>query len=240
MNKLLTGLCFLLAGHAMSQKFNITKVELSGGKINLYYDLIDTIAARNYTINLFSSNDNFVTPLTKAEGDLGLEVKPGGNRKIVWNALDELGPQFDGKVSLEVRGRVYIPFIRLDGLQKTFKRGVGNEITWTGGTQQNILNFDVYKGNDKITSFPNIANVGHSSLMLPLSIKPGSGYRFKITDTKNKDQVVYSQPFAVKRKIPLLVKAIPVVLIGGAAYLIASGNKGPANIPDPALPDTIN
>ena len=126
---------------------------------------------------------------------------------------------------------------RQAGLNKTFKRLRPTEITWTGGTQQNILNFDLYKGEDKITSFPNIANVGHYTMTIPTTVKPGKGYKFKITDTKNKDQIVYSASFGVTRKIPLILKILPVGLLGAAGYLAASGNKGPSNTPDPLKPD---
>lgn len=240
MNRLVFFLVMISAGTACAQKFSIKRVEVAGDKVNLYYDLVDTIASRSYTINLFSSRDNFITPLAKATGDLGLEIKPGSNKKIVWSAKEELGADFEGKVGLEVRGRLYIPFVRLDGLNKTFKRTRPTEITWSGGTQQNILNFDLYKGDEKITSFPNIANVGHYTLTMPMTVKPGKGYRFKITDSKNKDQIVYSQPFAVKSKIPIYIKAIPVVVVGAGVYFLVSGNKEPKNIPDPASPETIN
>lgn len=227
----------VLVASASAQKFTIKRVEVAGDLVNLYYDLVDTIASRTYTISVFSSRDNYITPLTKVMGDQGLEIRPGGNKKITWNAKEELGPDFEGKVGLEVRGRLYIPFVRLDGLNKTFKRTRPTEITWTGGTQQNILNFDLYKGDEKVTSFPNIANVGHYTLTFPMTVKPGNDYRFKITDSKNKDQIVYSHAFAVRRKIPLAFKVVPVVLIGVGIYFIASGNKGPENIPDPLSPD---
>jgi len=90
-----------------------------------------------------------------------------------------------------VRGRLYIPFIRLDGLNATFRRLVPIEITWTGGTEQNILNFDLYKGDEKIMSFPHIANVGHYKLTIPSSVKPGKNYKLRITDYRNKDQIVF-------------------------------------------------
>ena len=221
----------------MGQQFSIKRLEVAGDKINLYYDLMDTIASRTYTITLFSSHDNFISPVLKASGDIGLDVKPGANKKIVWNVKEELGPDFNGKVGLEVRGRLYIPFIRLDGLNKSFKRLRPTEITWTGGTQQNILNFDLYRGEDKITSFPNLANVGHYTLTMPTTVKPGKGYKFKITDIRNKDQIVYSAPFKVKRKIPLLLKASPIALAGAVAYLIIANQKSPRpNIPDPITP----
>ncbi|HQQ96305.1 MAG TPA: Ser-Thr-rich GPI-anchored membrane family protein [Cyclobacteriaceae bacterium] len=226
----------LLTFSSYSQNFAIRRVEMAGDNINVYYDLVDSVAARTYTVSVFSSQDNFVTALDKVSGDVGLEVRPGRNRKITWRAKEALGGDFTGKVGLEVRGRLYIPFVRLDGLNTTFKRLRPTAITWTGGTQQNILNFDLYRGEEKITSFPNIANVGNYTMTIPSTVKPGSGYRFKITDTKNKDQIVYSPPFAVKRKVSLLLKAVPVALLGGAVFVLTSGNKGPQNIPDPITP----
>src|SRR5678810_102961 len=177
---------------------------LEGDLVNVYYDLLDTTARRTYTVNLFSSRDNYITAMDKVRGDFGLEVKPGANKKISWNTREELGGAFEGEVSLEIRGRVYIPFVRLDGQYTSFKRTRPYEITWTGGTQQNILNFDLYQGDEKITSFPNIANVGHYTLVIPQGVKSGKGYSFKITDSKNKDQIVNTGNFSVKPKYPLV------------------------------------
>lgn len=236
--KRLSFLFFLiLTSQVLAQQFTIKRIEVAGDKINLYYDLLDETAQRFYTVSLYSSRDNYISTLEKVSGDIGLDVKPGGNKKIVWNAMEELGGQFEGKVSLEIRGKVYIPFVRLDGLNKKFKRDKPYEITWTGGTQQNILNFDLYRGEDKITTFPNIANVGHYTMTMPVSIKPGKKYRFKITDTRNKDQIVYTQPFGVSRKIPLAFKVLPVMLLGGGVYSLVSGSKGPSDIPDPIVPE---
>lgn len=226
----------LLTFSSYGQNFTIRRVEMAGDNINLYYDLIDSVAARTYTISVFSSQDNFVTSLEKVTGDVGLEVRPGRSKKITWRAKETLGADFSGKIGLEIRGRLYIPFVRLDGLNTTFKRLRPTEITWTGGTQQNILNFDLYRGEEKITSFPNIANVGNYTMTIPSTVKPGKGYKFKITDSKNKDQIVYSAPFVIKRKIPLLLKAIPIALLGGGAAILSGGSKGPQNIPDPLTP----
>ncbi|HEY5825042.1 MAG TPA: Ser-Thr-rich GPI-anchored membrane family protein [Cyclobacteriaceae bacterium] len=230
----------LLTQQVMSQDFSIQKVEVSGDLVKVYYDLKDTDLSRTYTISLFASKDNFISPLDKVTGDIGLEIKPGGNKVITWNAMSELGNDFDGEIALEVRGRIYIPFVRLDGLQKTIKRGKTNELTWTGGTQQNILNFDLYKGEEKITSFPNIANVGHYTMTLPTSVKTGKGYRFKITDSKNKDQIVYSKEFTVKPKVPLLLKLAPIALVGAAVYFLLPDDKPDPSIKEPVLPDEIN
>ncbi|MEJ0058048.1 MAG: hypothetical protein WDN75_21785 [Bacteroidota bacterium] len=117
-------------------------MEITAESIILHYDLIDTIKARTYTINVYSSKDNYLAPLQKIKGDAGLEVRPGQNRKITWNSKEELGPAFKGDVELEIRGRVYIPFVKFEGFQdqQVIKRGKAKTITWSGGTRQNILN----------------------------------------------------------------------------------------------------
>jgi len=239
MKQLLIIVFAFIAGSSFAQEFNISKVELDAGKVNVYYNLLDTIKSRVYTISLYSSADNFISPLSKITGDAGLEIKPGGNRRITWNIVEEFGRDFEGDVALEVRGRIYVPFIRLDGLQKSFKRGVAHELTWTGGTQQNILNFDLYKGDHKITSFPNIANVGHYTMVLPRSVKSGKDYRFRIVDSRNKDQVVYTGQFHVKPKFPLFLKIAPVALVGAAIYLLAPGSDKDRSIKEPPLADNI-
>lgn len=220
------------------QEFSVKRIESSQGKITIYYDLLDTLG-RGYSINVYASRDNFIAPLEKISGDAGLEIKPGKNKKIVWDAPAELGPKFDGRMSLEVRGRVYIPFVRFEKFEeyKTIKRGKPYDITWTGGNAQNILNFDLYKGDKKITTIPNVANVGRHKITLPTSVKPGKDYRFKISDSKNKDEVVYTGNFAVKRKVPLLLKVLPVVLVGSAISWLVTTNNESERIPDPVNPN---
>jgi hypothetical protein len=233
MRRLLYITAVLVSGYPLiAQDFAIKRVEVAGGDINLYYNLLDSIGHRTYTIALFSSKDNFISPLEKVSGDVDLEVRPGANKKITWHAIEELGPEFEGKVALEVRGRLYIPFVRLDGTYDVIKRLRDYEITWTGGTEQNILNFDLYRNGNKITSFPNIANVGHFTLNLPSDVKPGKNYTFKISDTKNKDQVVNTLPFRVKRKIPLLIKAIPLLAICVAIPLLSNNSTTNQGIPE--------
>jgi len=196
--KIVCLLIFALFGKAYSQNFAIKRVEVSGGLVHIYYDIIDTVADHAYTVNVFSSKDNFISRLGKVTGDLGLEVRPGIDKKISWNVHDELSPAFEGTVSLEVRGSLYIPFIRLESLDKKIRRAQPCQITWRGGTEQNILNFDLYQGDEKITGFPNIANVGYHTFTVPAFVKPGNDYYFKITDIKNKVQIANSTSFAIK------------------------------------------
>lgn len=239
MKNLFVFVLVLVTLKSIAQDFSIKKVEQSADKIFVYYDLLDTVAGHTYTMSLFYSKDNFISALQKVRGDVGLEVRPGANKVIEWSAKEELGADFkEGDISLEVKGRLYIPFIRFDGDYSVFKRGKKYELTWTGGTQQNILNFDLYQDKEKITSFPNIANVGHYTLVIPTSVPPGRNFRFRISDSKNKDQVVNTASFSIVRKVKLVYKVVPPVVIGLAAYLFIQSNQ-PKPLEGPPTPDSI-
>lgn len=223
-----------------AQEFEIKRYELAGDNIIIFYDLIDTVKNRSYTINIYASKDNYLNPLAKISGHAGLEVKPGKNKKLIWNAKEELGTAFAGKVALEIRGRVYVPFVRFVSFEdiESRRRGVPFVVTWNGGTRQNILNFDLYQGNKKVWTQANVANNGNYEFEIPTSVKPGKDFRFKISDSKNKDEIVYTPTFALKRKIPLALKAVPLfalVAVGVIASLNSgtSGEpEGPGDIPD--------
>jgi hypothetical protein len=225
-----------------AQSIEIKGIEFRDSKLVIDYDLLDSLEGRFYSVRVYSSTDGFLNPLTKIMGDEGLEVKPGRDKTIAWAFKEELPPGFDGKVSVEVRGRIFVPFIGVAGINhyKVFKRKRKYNLTWTGGTAQNVLNFDLYNGEKKVHTFPNLANVGHYAFEFPPHIKPGKDYRFRISDTKNKEEVVYTESFRIKRKAPLLLKIIPTLVVGYAAYFfLQSGKKGapPDNgLGDPLLP----
>jgi len=214
-NVLLVGLT-LIPLLVAAQEFKINKVELTPETIILHYDLIDSTENRAYIVNVFSSRDQFIAPLQRVRGDFGIEVRPGLNKRIEWNAKEELGANYEGGFELEVRGRVYIPFITFENLAAglSIKRGVKKKLTWSGGTKQ-YLNFNLYKNEKPVDVFPNVSNTHEYDLVLPMNVKPGKGYYFVVTDSKNKDQVMKSPVFQIKRKIPLALKLAPALIILG-------------------------
>ena len=218
-----------------AQEFAIKMVEMTADQVILHYDLIDTTRNRTYTIYVYSSRDDFLTPLTKLSGDAGLEVKPGLHKKIVWNSKEELGATFEGDIDLEIRGRVYIPFIHLVGFEdaKVRKRKVPFIVKWSGGSRQNILNFQLYKGEKLVHTFPNAPNESQYKITIPTSVKPGKDYYFKISDSKNSEQVVITSKFDVKRKIPLVLKAIPIAGIGVLIYFLTGSDNEPKDLEGP-------
>ena len=59
----------------------------------------------------------------------------------------------------------------------------------------------------------------------------------RISDIKNRDDVVFSQHFQVKRKVPLLLKVMSITLVGSALsfYIINSSGPKPTSIEDQSI-----
>jgi hypothetical protein len=233
MKSLFFSLALLTTIAVNAQEFTIKKLELTSETIILHYDLIDTLKGRTYTVNVYSSKDSYLAPLSKVKGDVGLPVRPGADKKIIWNSKEELGATFKGEIELEVRGKAYIPFVKFEGFQEeqVIKRGKPKTMIWSGGTRQNILNFSIYRGDTYIDVIPNVANTGSYELTIPKSVKPGKGYYFLVSDAKNKDQVMKTDNFIVKRKIPLALQLLPLAIAGGVVTLL--GEKTPDDLEEP-------
>lgn len=229
----------LLAANA--QTVTIKKVELSGDKILVFYDLEDSNSEREFLLNVFASKDNFTAPLQKVNGDIGSEIKPGLNKKVEWRIREEYGG-YKGKLALEIRGKAYMPFIKLQNFNtaESYKRGKQYDVLWKPGNT-NPLQIELFKGDQRIAGDVNLPNDGTYTLNIPSHAKSGSDYRLKITDSKNSEEVIYTNYFKVKPKVPILLKVLPVLAVGGVAALLVGGggdeNKGDSKaIELPPLP----
>jgi hypothetical protein len=229
-----------------AQNVTITDVSLQGADVIITYDLDDPNIDHKYVLNLYSSQDEFVQPLTEVEGDIGIDLSVGGNKRVIWHARDELGGNFDGRISLEIKGRLYIPFVTLNDFDKydKLKRDRPYTITWAAGRGSNVLKWDLYNNRDQlIHTFTNIANVGEYELVVPKDIKPGKDYYMMISDQNNKEDVVRTPTFSVTRKVPLYVNMALIALGVTTSYLVIdamSGGGEPSDeleeLPAPELP----
>jgi hypothetical protein len=225
---------------SQAQKIFIRKIELAQEKIIVTYDLEDSNPNNQYKIALYSSKDKFSAPLTKVKGDVGTEVNPGLGRKIEWNVIEEYGA-YAGSISLELRGIVFIPFVRIKDLESgtKFKRGKTYAVNWRPGNT-NPIHIELYKGSDRVGGELNHPNNGVYSLTIPAKAKSGKDYRLKITDSRKPDEIIYSEYFQVKPKFPLVLKAVPVVAAGVLIATLSggggSGETPKATIPNPGFP----
>lgn len=229
-----------------SQNLDIKSVSMKGNDIIINYDLLDDDLTHKYTLRLYSSQDNFVQPLANVEGDVGIDQSVGGNKQIIWHAKDELGDDFKGDVSLELKGKLYIPFVTLNNFEDitSMKRSRPYNVTWAAGRGSNVLTFDLFNGKNEIVhTYTNIANVGEYQLEIPKDVKPRKNYRFRITDQRNKEDVVFTPYFTIRRKVPLAAKVGLVGLAGSGLFLLSGSQSPDAGgseiplLPDPILPN---
>lgn len=236
-----TALLLLAATSTFAQKVTIKRVELAGEKIIVHYDLEDSNPNNEYQIALYSSQSNFSTALTKVKGDVGTEVKPGADRKIEWSIREELGP-YKGRLSLEVRGKQFVSVAKFTNITTStkMKRGKNHIINWKPGNS-NPINIEFLNGGQQIVAALNQPNNGAYTLFIPKKQSKGKEYIIRITDTRNTQDIAVSKPFMVTPKIPLLVKVLPVLALGGAAAALAGGGGGGTDnggdgIPNPPFP----
>ncbi|GAB3341390.1 hypothetical protein GCM10027429_29660 [Marivirga atlantica] len=241
---ILFSLFFLLTvSNVYSQRVEIDRIFFKNAKVHVQYKLHDDKKDRSYQIQLYGSKDNYISPLKETTGDVGVEIYAGDSKEIIWDPFAEYGDDFNEEIALEIRGRVYIPFVKLDDFNYTsLKRGKLYDLTWTGGSSSNILNIELYKGDNKVALFSNIANVGEYDLIIPKDVQPGKGYRLRISDKSNKDDIVFSDEFKVKRKYPLALQiGAGAVVAGGIYFLITQlggDEAGPANNDIEGAPQT--
>jgi hypothetical protein len=217
----------LFATVATAQKIIIQWVEIAGDKIIVHYDLDDTNAQHEYSINLLSSKDNFASALTKVTGDVGNEIKPGTNKKIIWDITKELG-NYKGDIELEIKAKFYLPFLKLTDFDtnKKYKRGKNYPLVWTSGNMSGQIDIELYNGQNRVHRESNVGNSGKYDFIIPGSVKPGKDYRLKFTNTKNRDDVIYSGTFQIAAKIPMALKIGGLAVVGGAAALLGGGGGG--------------
>ena len=218
-----------------AQEVIISKIQLRERDVIIHYELKDPILERKYSLFLYTSSDNYILPLEKVSGDIGVDIAVGGNKKVVWHAGEEQGESFKGDLAFELKGSVYTPFIYFDGFEdyKEFKRGKPYELVWSGGRGDNILNFELYRGENKVHVFEERPNIGGTSLVIPTKIKAGKNYRLKISDKRNRDEVVFTSEFTIKRKVPLPVKLGVLFAVGvGTGLLVDYFIKDEIPVPD--------
>ena len=89
---ILLALCFsFITCASTAQSISNVKFEQSGKQIAIYYDLSGE-AGSSYGISVYCAQDgsaNWGAPLISVNGDVGNNIKPGINKKIYWNVLNE-------------------------------------------------------------------------------------------------------------------------------------------------------
>lgn len=238
--------CFVMAlsMQSFAQNLDIDFIEFTGRNVVVHYTLDDGANSnRQFLVQLYSSQDNFSVPLTKVTGDVGSEVSSGVDKKIIWDVTKELG-NYKGTISLELRGRVYVPFVKIKDITEgqVFKRGKNYPVNWTSGNLSGQVNIELFnEDEERMWGENNVPNVGKFDWYIQANIKKGSNYRLKFTNAKDRNDVVYSAPFTIKPKIPFIAKAGAVVVVAAVVGVVITNSgksSGSDEKPYPGPPPT--
>lgn len=218
--------------YATAQKIAIRKMELVNDRLVVHYDIDDSNFNNEYLVSLYTSKDNYSAPVTKVSGDVGQEVKPG-ERQVTWAIREEFG-DYKGPLAVEVRANVYIPFVRLKTFltPRGYGRGKAYPLDWRPGNT-NPVHIELFRQDQRLQGELNHPNNGSYTVNFASRLKPGKGYRIKVTDSRHADDFIYTQKFKVRRKVPLFIKVLPFLVGGYFLYDYVSKPAEEDSLPDP-------
>ena len=218
---------------AFAQTIENVKTTFDGERVIITYDLNNSDLTQKFKVVLYSSHNKYGFPLHSLVGDVGENVLPGKGKRVSWEVRKELPPDFDAELSIKVKAAMIIPIIKLEAkpLAKSgYKKGQTVQVEWKGGKPSDKIHIDLYKDGalqQKLTE-----SLGNSpqlyQWMLPKDLK-GSGYSFRIANSSDQTN---SGNFKVKPKIPLMLKVLPVLMIGGVVVALGGSKSTPT---DPTL-----
>lgn len=232
----LSVLIVLMPLRVLSQDISNFSYKLVGEKIEISYNLSGQSSDR-YKVELFNSLDNYTAAMKFVSGDVGDEIIPGKNKKIVWEAKKELG-EFKGGLALRLKTE-FIPFINFNIPQgDKFIMGKENIITWQGSATSD-LKLELYRNQKKIADIGKVKDGNQYNWNPPKkSFEKGSSYSIKGTAN---GRTAISKQFTLKNKLPIYVLVIPVVVVGGVVAILSGGSDSKTTedntIPEPLGPD---
>ena len=190
--------CLLLSGYffAQAQQIENLSSDLNGDIIEVTFDLIDVKGGQTFDLQLFSSHNNFSSPLLNVSGDVGEEVISGKGKRIVWEAKKELG-EYKGEIYLEVRGIVTPPFVRVLSPKEgdKFKPGKEIDISWDTSISGDKMNIDLFRDGGKVSTMER--SISNGKFELDKDIAKGGGYYLVFSHPSKPGRKVESQQFVV-------------------------------------------
>jgi hypothetical protein len=216
-------LLFCPLTYSMAQQVNNVRAEAKGDVIYVFYDLKSSMDNQKYKISLYSSHNQQEAPVTLVSGNIGDTITAGDNKKIEWQAKNELS-RYNGEITFEVQATlVYSPLVMAASqIHKEYKRTKAHTFSWRGGVTDEKIRIELFNGNTRVSQTEDVPNKKQYKLMIPAHAKPGEYYRLKVTTVNHPDNYTLSSPFAVKRRYSWPVKLIPAAaaVVGTVIYYI--------------------
>ena len=226
--KIFAGLAgfFFLSHPVFSQSLENIRAVLQEETIVIYYDLVAEASEQKYDVELYSSWNNYASPLQLAEGDVGKLVAPGRDKAVVWRAKEEMR-NFQGDIDFEVRAQLAFSPIKIDEVSSSLKAGKTVPVAWKGGLSSEKITLNLYKDGRQIQKLGDFSNTGTYEWAIPKDYAVDGKYSLSIAGSKTTTPI-RSREFVIKKGLPLGLKLAPLALVGAGVYfLVKPGTTDP-------------
>ena len=219
----------------MAQRLeNIRAEAINGGEsVIITYDLAGASSSTKYKVSVFSSHNNFASPLVQVTGDLN-DVTPGNGKRIVWNTRNEI-TEYSGDITFELRADPIVAPLSVR-TPNGVKKGKSTTIAWEGTTGESVK-LDLVKDGVVVNQIGTTNDQGRYVWNVPPDLDKGSGYQVRLTAN---GRTVNSGSFSVKTKVKPIYFIIPGAIVVGAVVFLATkgGGGGTDDLPTPPDVDT--
>lgn len=231
---------------ANAQKVQNVRASFDGEKMVITYDLLHDDPNQKFKVAVFSSHDSYARPLSLVTGDVGETVLAHTDNRVVWDVRNTLPADFDGEITIKIKaGKAIVADaikLTLKPFDKSaYKKGESLEVRWVGGSSADQVNIDLLQGGVvKKRVAEKINNTQHYTWNVSRKESSGKGFILRVSNAAVANETTNSQFFAIKPRVPLIVKVAPVLVVGAVvAFLPKKGGEDPPGETESDLPGPV-
>ncbi|MCX7638309.1 MAG: GPI anchored serine-threonine rich family protein [Cyclobacteriaceae bacterium] len=219
---------------ASAQTVENVQAFIKGDIIEIHYNLKPGIDSLNCDVSVYSSHNQFSSPLLWVSGHVGQHIAPGDGKLIIWEARKEL-ENYKGEIIIEVRAEPIVPPYRfLPNTKIKARPGKPFTIAWEGGKKTDVIDIQLLDKNKAIVKVLESGNNNAKYVWnIPKNFKKETYYiRLLVPGGE-----LVSEPFKVQSSKKWLL-AIPA--IGGIGLVIGLLGEKEEILPEPPGPPDNN
>lgn len=211
---------------------NIRAEAQNGGeKVIITYDLNGVAAGAKYKVAVYSSHNNYSTPLSQVTGDLN-DVTGGTGKRIEWNARGEM-VEYTGDITFELRADPIIVPLTVK-TPSGVKKGKTIKINYSGVASGESIKLDLIKSGVVVNQVGNTSDPSQYTWSVPIDVEKGSDYQIRLTAGS---RTTTSGSFSIKPKSKAWMYIVPAVVVTGVVVFLVTKPKKSDNKDLPSPPD---
>ncbi len=182
----------------------------------------------DFKVNTGLKNSRVELEYTLLKNDESIKIEPLTQDKQVLESLGfSVHSTFDiskvesEKIKLLIDVNISHPFVDVYlHPEKNFRRGGERQINWETEDKNVTLGISLYRNDQMIHFVDHVTRDNFFNWRIPKSIEPGDEYRLRLYDINNPEKHVYSETFAIKRRLGVILPFCVGIPVGAALYVL--------------------